>query len=78
MKFSRNWMAEFVGPLDVDAAKLGHMITTKTAECVIVSFAINSSTSAIGTSFVKTLSVSSNSTSCEFLNASMVVVLIRK
>ena len=33
MKFSRNWMAEFVGPLDVDAAKLGHMITTKTAEC---------------------------------------------
>ncbi len=33
MKFSRNWMAEFVGPLDVDAGKLGHMITTKTAEC---------------------------------------------
>ena len=33
MKFSRNWLAEFVGPLDVDAAKLGHMITTKTAEC---------------------------------------------
>ncbi len=26
-------MAEFVGPLDVDAGKLGHLITTKTAEC---------------------------------------------
>ena len=33
MKFSRNWLAEFVDLREVDARKLGLIITTKTAEC---------------------------------------------